>query len=30
MIMLDSQFLVALAALVSSLGSLIWAVRRKR
>jgi hypothetical protein len=30
MIMLDSQMLLAVAAVISSLSSLVWAVRRKR
>jgi hypothetical protein len=30
MIMLASQMLLALAAIVSSLSSLIWAMRRRR
>ncbi len=30
MIMLDSQMVVALAAMIASISSLIWSVRRKR
>jgi hypothetical protein len=30
MIMLDSQALIAIAAIISSVSSLVWAMRRRR
>jgi hypothetical protein len=30
MIMLDSQAVIALAAMISSISSLVWAMRRRR